>query len=142
MSLAQATRSAAVRTISSQAALASKLWQVGQAGGFGLPDSVLDAGLLAMAQFQAGELPRNDPRCGVDDEGGDPHAVGVGEPWLRTRVRAFLAQDKPGSGRPGGQGDQAGGLGHPRPVKQSAPSATAAARSANTGPGAYTHGPL
>ena len=69
-----------------------------------------------MAQFQAGQLPRDDPGCGVGYERGHPHAVGVGEPQLRTRVGALFAQDKSGPGRLSGQVDQAGGLSHPRPV--------------------------
>lgn len=38
------------------------------------------------------------------------------EPQLGAGVRALLAQDQPGSGRPRGQVDQVGGLGHPGPV--------------------------
>ena len=66
MSLVQATRSVAARTISSQAALASKrvTGQVAQSGGLGLPDAVLDPGVLAVTQFQPGELPGTTPgRC-------------------------------------------------------------------------------
>ena len=121
ISLAQVTRSAAARMISSQAALArSVTGQVAQPGGFGFTDAVLDAGMLAVAQFQPGDLPGHDTGLGVGDERGDPHAVGVGEPQLRAGVRAFFTQDQPGSGRPGGQVDQVGGLGDPGPVTDTA----------------------
>ena len=102
MSLVQATRSVAARTISSQAALASEAvaGQVAQPGGLGFADAVLDAGVLTVPQLQAGELPGDDTGWGVGDERGDPHAVGVGEPQLRAGVRAFFAQDQPGAGRP------------------------------------------
>ena len=57
--------------------------QVAQAGGFEFTDAVFDAGVLAVPQFQAGDLPGHDTGFGVGDERGDPHAVGVGEPQLR-----------------------------------------------------------
>ncbi len=84
MSWAQATRSAAARTISSQAALASKPWQgrLARPGGFELADAVLDAGVLAVTQFQTGQLSGHLPGGGVGDERGDAHAVDVGEPQL------------------------------------------------------------
>ena len=94
---AQVTRSAAASTISSQAALAQKrvTRQVAQPGGFEFADAVLDAGVLTVPQFQAGDLAGHDTGRCVGDERGDPHAVGVGEPQLRTGVGAFLAQDQP-----------------------------------------------
>ncbi len=90
--------------------------QVGQAGGFGLADAVLDAGVLAVAQFQSGQLPRHSAGGGIGDEGGDAHAVDVGEAQLRPRMGPLFAQQQSGPGRPGGQVDQGGGFGHPRPV--------------------------
>jgi len=80
--------------------------QIAQPGGFGLPDAVFDAGVLAMPQFQAGQLPGDRPGSGAGDEGGDRHSLGIGEAQLRSGVRAFLAQDQPGSGRPGVQADR------------------------------------
>ena len=71
-----------------------------QPGGLGLADPVLDAGVLAVAQFQPGELAGDDAGGGVGDERGDPQPVGVGEPQLRAGMGAFLAQDQPGPGRP------------------------------------------
>ena len=65
----------------------------------------------------ARRLPRFQPLAHfLGDERGDPHAVGVGEPQLRTGMRAFLAQDQPGAGRPRRHVEEVGGLGHPRPV--------------------------
>ena len=69
-----------------------------------------------MAQLQTGQLPRHGTGGGVGDERGDAHAVDVGEPQLRSGVRALFAQHKSGSGRPGRQVDQGRGLGHPRSV--------------------------
>jgi len=43
--------------------------QVTQPGGLGLPDPVLDAGVLAVAQFQAAELCGHHTGRGVGDEG-------------------------------------------------------------------------
>ncbi len=90
--------------------------QVTQAGGFEFADAVLDAGVLAVPQFQTGDLTSNDTGFGVGDERGDPHPVGVGEPQLRTGMRAFFAQDQPGAGRPATEVDQVGGLGDPGPL--------------------------
>jgi hypothetical protein len=42
--------------------------------------------------------------------------VSVGNAQLRAGVRALFPQDQPGSGRPPGQIEQAGGLGEPGPV--------------------------
>jgi hypothetical protein len=50
------------------------------------------------------------------EETGDAQSVGIGDPQLRARVRAFLAQDQPGARRPSVQWGQAGGLGDPGPV--------------------------
>ena len=74
--------------------------QVTQAGGFEFADAVFDAGVLTVAQFQARDLPGHDTSGCVGDERGDPHAVGVGEPQLRTGVGPFFSQDQPGPGRP------------------------------------------
>jgi len=46
--------------------------QVTQAGGFEFADAVLDAGVLAMPQLQAGDLAGDDTGGGVGDERGDP----------------------------------------------------------------------
>lgn len=70
--------------------------QVAQAGGFGLADPVFDAGVLAMPQFQPGELTRHHTVGGVGEKTGDAVSIGVGEPHLRTRMRAFLAEGSTG----------------------------------------------
>lgn len=49
-------------------------------------------------------------------EAGDAVAVDVGEPQLRARVRAFLADDDPHALRPAGQAEHAGDLGDPGAV--------------------------
>src|SRR5258705_4744901 len=54
--------------------------QVGQAGGLGLSDAVLDAGVLAVAQFQACELTGDDTGGGGGDGSGDASNGGVGGP--------------------------------------------------------------
>lgn len=96
--------------ISSQAALALDALQ---AGGFGLADPFFDAGVLAMAQFQSGELTRYHAVRGVGEKPGDAVPVGIGERQLRAGMRAFLAQDQPRVGRPGRQIPQIGGLADP-----------------------------
>ena len=83
--------------------------QVAQAGVLGAADPVLAAGAAAVAQFQVSEL----PGPGVGGEGGDAVPADVGEPQLRAGVGAFLADDHPHPGRPGGQVQQAGELGDP-----------------------------
>ena len=87
--------------------------QVGQPGGLGLADAVLHSGVLAMTQFQPAELPGHHPGWCVGDKRGHPQPVGVGEPQLRSRMRAFLAQDEPGPDGPAAQIDQIGDLGDP-----------------------------
>ena len=61
--------------------------QVGQAGGLGLADTVLDAGVLAVAKLQAGQLPGHGTGGGVGDERGHQHAVDVGEHVAGMRQR-------------------------------------------------------
>jgi hypothetical protein len=94
--------------------------EVTQPGGFGLTNSVLDPGVLAMPQFQAGELARHHTVAGVSDERGDAVPVGVGEPQLRAGVGPFLAQHQPGPGRPAAHVDQRGGFGDPGALAQAA----------------------
>ena len=101
ISLVQAIRSVAVSTTSSQAAFSFQARQ----GRFRSPvalacaDAVLDAGVLAVAQLQPGELAGHDPGRGVGEERGDPMPVDVGEGQLGAGVGAFLAQDQPGARR-------------------------------------------
>ena len=57
--------------------------------------------------------PAPGPRGG---EGGEPVAVDVGEPQLRARVRALLADDEAHPGWPAVQVQQAGDVRDPRPV--------------------------
>ena len=78
-----------------------------------MADAVFDAGVLAVPQFQAGELTGDHAVECVGEESGDAVAVGVGEPQLGSGMGAFLAQDQPGTGRPGRQVDQVGGFGDP-----------------------------
>jgi hypothetical protein len=56
------------------------------------------------------------PTGGVGEYADDPVTVDVGDPQLRTGVRAFPAQDQPGTRRPTCEVDQSGGLGDPRTV--------------------------
>jgi hypothetical protein len=56
--------------------------QVPQPGALSVPDSVLAPGPAAVLELQVGEL----PAPGVSGEGGEPVAVGVGEPRLRPGV--------------------------------------------------------
>ncbi len=62
--------------------------QVGQAGVLGGADPVLGPGAAAVPQLQVSELALR----GVGGEGGYPVSLRVGEPQLRTWVRAFLAE--------------------------------------------------
>ena len=57
---------------------------------------------------------------GVGEKPGDAVPVGVGEPQLGAGMRAFLTQDQPGAGRPGGQVHQGGGLTDPGAVADAA----------------------
>lgn len=84
------------------AALASRTW-------------VLDA-RVGDGAVSGRRVALEPPWVRVGDEGSHPSAVGVGEAQLRPRLPAFVAQDQPGPGRPSGQVDRAGGLGHPRRV--------------------------
>src|SRR6185437_17117262 len=83
--------------------------EVAQAGVLGAADAVFAAGAAAVPQFQVGELAAS----GAGGEAGDAVAVDVGEPQLRARVRAFLADDDPHPFRPAGQVEHAGDLGDP-----------------------------
>ncbi len=56
--------------------------QLAQPGGFGLADPVFDAGVLAMAWFQPGELPRHHAVGSVGEKPGDVVPVTVGERQL------------------------------------------------------------
>jgi len=67
------------------------------------------AGAAAVAQFEVSEL----PAAGVGGEAGEPVAINAGEPQLRARVGAFLADDHPHPFRPAAQVQQAGELGDP-----------------------------
>ena len=115
ISLVQATRSVAARMISSQAAFASNRWHGRLASPVALAWRMRSStrGVLAMTQFQPAELPGHHPGWCVGDKRGHPQPVGVGEPQLRSRMRAFLAQDEPGPDGPAAQIDQIGGLGDP-----------------------------
>ena len=73
-----------------------------------------------MAQLQAGKLARDHAVGGVGEKPGDPVPVGIGEPQLRAGMRALLAQDQSGPGRPFRQVHQIGGLGHPGAVADAA----------------------
>jgi len=90
--------------------------QVAQPGVLRRADAVLDAGVAAVAQFEVGELGGGAAAGGVGEEPGDAQPVAVGDPQLRARVRAFLAQDQPRPGRPAAQRDQVGGFGDPGAV--------------------------
>ena len=70
--------------------------EVAQPGCLGFSDPVLDAGVLAVPQLQAGGLPGHHTRLGVGQDRGDPVSVDVGEGQLCAGVGAFLAQDQPG----------------------------------------------
>jgi len=94
--------------------------QVGQPGGLGLTDPVLHPGVLAVAQFEPAELAGDHAGWGVGDERGHSQPVGIGEPQLRSGMRAFLTQDQPGSGRPAAQVHQVGGFGDPGAVTDGA----------------------
>ena len=65
-----------------------------------------------MPQVQVGQL----PGPGRGGEAGEPVPADVGEPQLRARMRAFLADDDPQSFRPAGQVEQSGELGDPGAV--------------------------
>ena len=66
-----------------------------------------------LAQLGGGQL----VAAAASDKPGDPVPVGVGEPQLRARMGAFLAQDQPGAVRPGRQVRQPGGLGAQAPSR-------------------------
>ena len=78
-----------------------------------------------MTQFQPAELPGHHPGWCVGDKRGHPQPVGVGEPQLRSRMWAFLAQDEPGPDGPAAQIDQIGGLGDPGTLAMPPPSSIA-----------------
>jgi hypothetical protein len=80
--------------------------QVGQAGGLGGADAVLDPGALAVAQLQPGEV-----RVGlVGEEHLEAVAVVVGEAQLRAGMGVLTATDRPGARRPAVQVNPAGQL--------------------------------
>jgi hypothetical protein len=80
--------------------------QVGQAGGLGGADAVLDAGALAVAQLQGGQVGVGL----VGEEDLEAVAVVVGEAQLGARVGVFTSADGAGTFRPGVQVDPAGQL--------------------------------
>lgn len=82
--------------------------EVAQSGGAGGSDAVLGSGTLALPQFQGGDRGSG----GVGREARQAHTVGVGEPQLRTGVRAFFADDQPHTRGPSLE-DVAGQLGDP-----------------------------
>ena len=101
ISLAHATRSVAAMTISSHALFASNELNGRLRSPVALASRIRSSTrVLAVAQFQAGELAGHDLGGGVGDQPGDPVPAAVGEPQLRTRMGAFLAQDQPGPFRP------------------------------------------
>jgi hypothetical protein len=65
--------------------------QVPQPGVLGAPDPVLAPGPLPVPQLQVSEL----ALLRIGGEAGEPVPVDVGEPQLRARVRALLADDDP-----------------------------------------------
>jgi hypothetical protein len=80
--------------------------QVGQAGGLGGADAVLDPGALPVAQLQPGQV-----RVGlVGEEDLEAVAVVVGEAQLGAGVGVLSSADRPGARRPGVQVDPAGQL--------------------------------
>ena len=115
ISLVQQTRSIAVSTVSSHALFSFQALhgKFRRPVALGLSDPVLDAGVLAVSQFESGGLVGDYPGSGVGQERGDPVPVDVGEPQLSPGMWPFFAQDQPGSLGPGVEVDHAGGLGHP-----------------------------
>ena len=89
--------------------------QVAQPGRLGLPDPVLDPGVLAVPQFQPGGLPGHHPGASAGQQCGDPMSVDVGNGELGAGVgRSLRRISREPSGQPFiGQVDHAGGLGHP-----------------------------
>lgn len=65
-----------------------------------------------MTQLEDGKLAAR----GVGRERGHTHPFVIGDPQLRSGVGAFLPLDHPHPGRPPGQVQQPGQLGHERPV--------------------------
>jgi len=122
-SLDQATRSIAVITISIEPRLVGGVVVAGEVphpGGLGLPDPVLDPGVLAVSQVQSGQLAGHHPGWGIGDEGGDPMTVDVQECQLCPGVWSFLPQDHPAPGGPFRQVQQTGGLGDPGSITDGA----------------------
>ena len=83
--------------------------EVAQPGVLGATDPVLAAGPAAVPQLEVGEL----ALLRVGGEGGEPVPVEVGEPQLRSGVRALLADDDPHPRRPALQLQQAGDVRDP-----------------------------
>ncbi len=79
ISLAQATRSVAAMVISSQALFAWKEWngKLRRPVALAWADAVLDAGVLAVAQFQPGKLTRDHPVGGVGEKPGDAMPIAI-----------------------------------------------------------------
>src|SRR6266511_3836619 len=82
--------------------------EVGQAGGFGGADAVFDAGALAVAQLQPGQV----RVVLVGEEDLEAVAVMVGEAQLRAGVGVLAAADRAGARRPVAKVDPAGQLAH------------------------------
>jgi hypothetical protein len=96
----QASNSHARATISHQiwVLLITVQRQVPQPGVLRAADPVLAAG-PAVPQFQVSQL----PGLSAGGKRGEPVPVDIGEPELRTRMRAFFADDDPHALRPGRQ---------------------------------------
>lgn len=117
ISWAQVTRSVAAKMIQPGGIGGEGLTrQIAQPGGFEFADTVLDAGVLTVAQLEAGELSGDDAGRCVGDERRDPQTVSVGESQLGSRVRSHFAQYQPRSGGPTSQVDQGDSFGDPCPV--------------------------
>jgi hypothetical protein len=84
--------------------------EVAQAGGFGGADAILDAGALAVAQLQAGQVAVGL----VGEEDLEAVPVVVGEAQLRTGVGVFPAADRARAWWPVAKVDPAGQLDHLR----------------------------
>jgi len=85
--------------------------EVLEAGVLIVADVVLDAGALAMAALQGGDVGLGL----VGQEDPEAVAVVIGEGELRAGVGALAADDQARALRPVGQIDQVGDLGHRRP---------------------------
>ncbi len=86
--------------------------EVPHAGVFAVADAVLNAGALAVAGLQFGDVIAGV----VGQKARVPVAVLIEDLKLRAGVRSFAADDQPGALRPGVEVDQARDLSYPRPV--------------------------